>query len=64
MSYCLISQVEHALALVTASKTGLTDSEMLDLLAHDAAFHSEATYGEVQIFIKCLINDVLIQEMV
>lgn len=37
-------RVEHALALVTASKTGLTDSEMLDLLAHDAAFHSEATY--------------------
>ena len=51
-SYYLISQVEHALALVTASKTGLTDSEMLDLLAHDAAFHSEATYGEVQIFIN------------
>jgi len=60
----LIWQVEHALALVTASKTGLTDSEMLDLLAHDAAFHSEATYGEVQIFLKCLINDFLIQEMV
>lgn len=56
--------MEHALALVTASKTGLTDSEMLDLLAHDAAFHSEATYGEVQIFLKCLINDFLIQEMV
>lgn len=56
--------MEHALALVTASKTGLTDSEMLDLLAHDAAFHSEATYGKVKIFINCLINDVLIQEMV
>jgi hypothetical protein len=43
----LISQVEHALALVTATKTGLSDSEMLDLLAHDSAFHSQATYGEV-----------------
>ncbi|PSN35793.1 hypothetical protein C0J52_09490, partial [Blattella germanica] len=37
-------RVEHALALVTAAKTGLSDSEMLDLLAHDAAFHSKATY--------------------
>ncbi|XP_021914136.1 NACHT and WD repeat domain-containing protein 2 isoform X2 [Zootermopsis nevadensis] len=37
-------RVEHALALVTAAKTGLSDSEMLDLLAHDAAFHSQATY--------------------
>lgn len=56
--------MEHALALVTASKTGLTDSEMLDLLANDAAFHSEATYGEVQMLIECLINDSLTQEMV
>ncbi|XP_069676393.1 NACHT and WD repeat domain-containing protein 2 isoform X2 [Periplaneta americana] len=37
-------RVEHALALLTAAKTGLSDSEMLDLLAHDAAFHSQATY--------------------
>jgi hypothetical protein len=47
MAVYLILQVEHALALVTAAKTGLSDSEMLDLLAHDAAFHSQATYGEV-----------------
>ncbi|XP_068084365.1 NACHT and WD repeat domain-containing protein 2 [Anabrus simplex] len=35
---------EHALALATISKTGLTDSEMLDLLAQDKVFHSHATY--------------------
>ncbi|XP_063237108.1 NACHT domain- and WD repeat-containing protein 1 isoform X2 [Bacillus rossius redtenbacheri] len=37
-------RVAHSLALATASKNGLCDSEMLDLLAHDARFHSKDTY--------------------
>ncbi|XP_049833754.1 NACHT domain- and WD repeat-containing protein 1 [Schistocerca gregaria] len=36
--------VEHALSLITAAKTGVTDSEILDILAHDSIFHSTATY--------------------
>ncbi|KAK7866181.1 hypothetical protein R5R35_001398 [Gryllus longicercus] len=36
--------IEHALALATVSKNGLTDSETLDLLAQDPVFHSQATY--------------------
>ncbi|XP_066263113.1 NACHT and WD repeat domain-containing protein 2 [Euwallacea similis] len=37
-------QVQHALALITCSKHGVTDSEMLDLLAFDDNFHSDTTY--------------------
>ncbi|XP_071449148.1 uncharacterized protein [Hetaerina americana] len=37
-------RVQHAFALMAASRFGLTDSEMLDLLAHDKSFHSDATY--------------------
>ncbi|KAG8234981.1 hypothetical protein J437_LFUL013861 [Ladona fulva] len=37
-------RVQHAFALSAASRFGLADSEMLDLLAHDEAFHSETTY--------------------
>lgn len=40
------TQVQHALALITCSKHGVTDSEMLDLLAYDENFHSSTTYGE------------------
>lgn len=39
------AQVQHALALITCSKHGVTDSEMLDLLAFDESFHSRTTYG-------------------
>ncbi|RZF39182.1 hypothetical protein LSTR_LSTR014668 [Laodelphax striatellus] len=37
-------QVAIAMALLVASKFGLSDSEMLDVLAHDTAFHSTSTY--------------------
>ncbi|CAG9765713.1 unnamed protein product [Ceutorhynchus assimilis] len=37
-------QVQHALSLITCSKHGVTDSEMLDLLAFDESFHSTTTY--------------------
>lgn len=40
-----VTQVEHALALLTCMKHGVTDSEMLDLLAFDETFHSLGTYG-------------------
>lgn len=40
-------QVEHSLALITCSKHGVTDSEMLDLLAFDDNFHSSTTFGTV-----------------
>ncbi|KAL3288933.1 hypothetical protein HHI36_003377 [Cryptolaemus montrouzieri] len=39
-----VVQVEHALALITCSKHGITDSEMIDLLAFDEQFHSNNTY--------------------
>ncbi|ENN74521.1 hypothetical protein YQE_08845, partial [Dendroctonus ponderosae] len=39
------AQVQHALALISCSKHGVTDSEMLDLLAFDENFHSRTTYG-------------------
>lgn len=38
--------VEHALAILTSTKLGICDSEMLDLLAFDTAFESKDTYGE------------------
>lgn len=43
-------QVQHALALLTCTKHGVTDSEMIDLLAFDENFHSSSTHGN-----KCLI---------
>ncbi|KAK9874009.1 hypothetical protein WA026_002362 [Henosepilachna vigintioctopunctata] len=39
-----VSQVEYALALISCSKHGITDSEMIDLLAFDEQFHSNNTY--------------------
>lgn len=40
-----VVQVQHALALITCTKHGITDSEMIDLLAFDENFHSTTTYG-------------------
>lgn len=40
-----IVQVQHALAILTCTKHGITDSEMIDLLAFDENFHSSTTYG-------------------
>ncbi|XP_018319781.1 NACHT domain- and WD repeat-containing protein 1 isoform X2 [Agrilus planipennis] len=39
-----LEQVQHALALMISTKHGITDSEMIDLLAFDETFHSDATY--------------------
>lgn len=41
-----VVQVQHALALLTCAKHGITDSEMIDLLAFDENFHSSTTYGK------------------
>lgn len=38
-------QVQHALAIMTFTKHGVTDSEMIDLLALDDTFHNATTYG-------------------
>ncbi|CAH0550201.1 unnamed protein product [Brassicogethes aeneus] len=38
------TQVQHALAIITCTKHGVTDSEMIDLLAFDENFHSSTTY--------------------
>ncbi|XP_049826318.1 NACHT and WD repeat domain-containing protein 2 isoform X2 [Aethina tumida] len=38
------TQVQHALAIITCTKHGVTDSEMMDLLAFDENFHSTTTY--------------------
>ncbi|XP_076260372.1 NACHT and WD repeat domain-containing protein 2 isoform X2 [Rhynchophorus ferrugineus] len=38
------AQVQRALALISCSKHGVTDSEMLDLLAMDDTFRSTSTY--------------------
>ncbi|XP_060535991.1 NACHT and WD repeat domain-containing protein 2 [Cylas formicarius] len=38
------TQVQHALAIITWTKHGVTDSEMVDLLAFDDSFHSSTTY--------------------
>lgn len=40
------TQVQHALAIITCTKHGVTDSEMMDLLAFDENFHSTTTYGK------------------
>lgn len=40
-----VTQVQHALAIMTCTKHGITDSEMIDLLAVDETFHSTTTYG-------------------
>lgn len=40
------AKVQHALALMNCTKHGITDSEMIDLLAFDPEFHSSATYGK------------------
>ncbi|EFA06477.1 hypothetical protein TcasGA2_TC009369 [Tribolium castaneum] len=39
-----VTQVQHALAIITSTKHGVTDSEMIDLLAFDDSFHSTTTY--------------------
>ncbi|KAF5270218.1 hypothetical protein FQA39_LY08432 [Lamprigera yunnana] len=39
-----VIQVQHALALMTCTKHGITDSEMIDLLAFDETFHNSGTY--------------------
>lgn len=41
-----IQQVQHALAILTFIKHGISDSEMIDLLAFDENFHSNTTYGQ------------------
>lgn len=40
-----VTQVQRALAIMTCTKHGITDSEMIDLLAYDEHFHSTTTYG-------------------
>lgn len=37
-------RVNMALSLISVSKYGLRDSELLDILSHEPEFHSEATY--------------------
>ena len=44
-----VTQVQHALAIITSTKHGVTDSEMIDLLAFDDSFHSSTTYGAVSV---------------
>lgn len=41
-----VKQVQRALAILTFTKHGITDSEMIDLLAFDENFHSSTTYCE------------------
>lgn len=43
-------RVRAALSLLTASRRGLDDTEILDLLAHDELFRSEETYCESLLF--------------
>lgn len=38
------NRVKMALSLITVSKYGLRDSELLDMLSHEAVFHSDTTY--------------------
>lgn len=42
----ILFQVSLAMGLLTAAKFGLTDTEMLDLLAFMDVFHSTDTYGK------------------
>jgi len=39
-------QLEKCVALLSAAKYGLSDSEMLDVLALDPVFHSSSTYSK------------------
>lgn len=41
------TQVQHALALMTCTKHGISDTEMIDLLAFDEPFQSSSTYGNI-----------------
>lgn len=41
-----VTQVQHALAIMTCTKHGITDSEMIDLLAFDENFYNTGTYGK------------------
>lgn len=43
-----VTQVQHALAIMTCTKHGITDSEMIDLLAFDENFHSTGTYSNIK----------------
>lgn len=45
-----VTQVQHALAIMTCTKHGITDSEMIDLLAFDETFHNSSTYGKWKLF--------------
>lgn len=45
-----VTQVQHALAVMTCTKHGVTDSEMIDLLAFDEHFHSSTTFGNEALF--------------
>lgn len=50
-----VIQVQHALAILTSTKHGIMDSEMIDLLAFDEPFHSSATYGNFKLIITFCI---------
>ncbi|KAI4468136.1 beta transducin-related protein [Holotrichia oblita] len=39
-----VTLVQHALAIMTCTRNGITDSEMIDLLAFDEEFQSSLTY--------------------
>lgn len=39
-----LNRVKMALSLISTSKYGLRDSELLDMLSHESIFHSEKTY--------------------
>lgn len=43
-------RVRACLSLLTASRRGLDDTEILDLLAHDELFRSEETYCKSILF--------------
>jgi hypothetical protein len=45
-------RVKTCLALLTASRRGLDDTEILDMLAHDELFRSEETYCELTIYLQ------------
>lgn len=47
-----VPQVTNALAILTCTKHGVTDSEMIDLLAFDEKFHSNSTYGKEYVLIN------------
>lgn len=46
-----VTLVQHALAIMTCTKNGITDSEMIDLLAFDEKFQSSLTYGTLLLYI-------------